>query len=324
MKLVSLAVGLFALAFSPFLVVAEEVEQRAVLVTGASSGIGLRITELLSQQGYVVYAGARNEQDLKRLEAMKNVESLRLDVTVQSEIDAAVDLVTRKGRGLYGLVNNAGVVAMGPLIKAPVSDLEWQFDVNVYGPYRVTQAFAPLIIESKGRIVNIGSITGIFSNSMGGVYSMSKHAIEAFTDSLALEMARFDVGVSVIEPGPYASNSRDSTAKRLEQADYWKNSAAYKEDYERVKLSVHNSNDAKDPEDVARAVLHALSSGDPKRRYLVTPDALTANVAVSQAMQRVLQLNQDQKYSLSREQLIKMMDSQLKRLDRTGDNRQGE
>ena len=128
----------------------EPPELRAVLITGASSGIGLKMTEVLSQAGFFVYAGARKPEDLARLDAMDNVKAVRLDVTIQDEIDAAVELVRAEGRGLYGLVNNAGVSVMGPLIELAEEDMQFQLDVNLFGPYRVTKAFADLLIDSRG------------------------------------------------------------------------------------------------------------------------------------------------------------------------------
>lgn len=315
MKYLSLIISLFVVVFSSSPFCADDAKPKTVLVTGASSGIGLRITELLSANGYVVYAGARKEEDLKRLETMANVESVRLDVTVQSDIDAAVKLIKNKGRGLDGLVNNAGIATAGPLIEVPISELQSLFDVNVYGPYRVTQAFAPLIIESKGRIVNISSITGIFSGSMSGQYSMSKHAIEAFTDTLALEMERFGVRVSAVEPGTYASDSAKTAAKRMEQIAYKSDSSAYKDELAFMKAAMLGGSTAKDPEDVAKAVMQALSSATPKRRYLVVPDAYTANLTIGSAIQQMLELNQDQAYTMSRDQLIKILDEQLKKLN---------
>ena len=184
---------------------AHHEEQKAVLVTGATSGIGLRITEELAANGYFVYAGARKQDDMDRLNRMENVEAVRLDVTVQDDIDAAVRQIRDAGRGLYGLVNNAGVFIGGPVTDVEIEETIWLFDVNVFGVYRVTQAFAPMIIEQKGRITTVSSISGVGSSTFFSQYSMSKHAVEAFTDSLALEMARFDVEVSVIEPGNYDS-----------------------------------------------------------------------------------------------------------------------
>jgi len=129
------------------LAAAEGASQKAVLVTGASSGIGLRITETLSANGFHVYAGARKAEDLKRLDAMENVSSVRLDVTVQEDIDAAAEFVRTQGRGLWGVVNNAGVALYSPLSTGPESELKLTFDINVYGPFRVNQAFLPDILS---------------------------------------------------------------------------------------------------------------------------------------------------------------------------------
>ncbi len=194
--------------------------QRAVLVTGASTGIGRKITEVLAANSHFVYAGARKQSDLDALNQIENVRSIRLDVTVQEEIDAAVETIQNGGRGLHGLVNNAGVFLGGPLTEVTEEELKWMFDVNVFGVYRVTQAFAPLIIESKGRITMIGSISSILSYPMFTQYSMSKHAIEAFADGLAEEMERFDVQVSIIEPGNYISKITNTALNRMADKGY--------------------------------------------------------------------------------------------------------
>ncbi len=312
-KPITLLASLLALIFWLPSVLADDTDLKAVLVTGASSGIGLRITEVLSSNGYLVYAGARQPEDLKRLEAMGNVESVRLDVTIQSDIDAAVELVKRKGRGLYGVVNNAGAVMMGPLIEVPVEELAWLFDVNVFGPYRITQAFAPLIIEDQGRIVNISSIHGIYSEQLSGHYSMSKHAIEAYTDSLAAEMDRFGVKVSVIEPGGFASNAGKAAIERLEEKRYWNETSAYKNELMFIKMISADNSSQQDPADVAMAVMHALSSETPKRRYLVA-DIQTNNITINKAFERLLQLNQAQAHTKNEEQLTGILSAQIKKL----------
>jgi NAD(P)-dependent dehydrogenase (short-subunit alcohol dehydrogenase family) len=312
MKIISLFFSLIVATSFSATAFSEEATQKAILVTGASSGIGLRITEVLSENGYFVYAGARKKADLERLNAMKNVASVRLDVTVQEEIDAAVEFVSKQGRGLYGLVNNAGVAVVGPLIELDVKEVEWQFDVNVLGPYRITQAFAPFIIESKGRITTTGSISGILSQALMGPYSMSKHAIEAYTDSLAAEMARFDVRVSVVEPGSYASRIMQSTMKRFsENPSMASDNSAYEQDIEALTSRKFDPSVGKDPKEVAQAVLHAMSSENPKRRYMVTPNADQARYTIGGAMRELIQLNMDQPYELSRDQLIEMMDQML-------------
>ena len=207
---------LFALSSPPAIVAQTAASTRAVLVTGASSGIGRKITERLASRGFFVYAGARAQQDLDALNAIANVQAIRLDVTVASDVAAAVATVTKAGRGLYGVVNNAGVVVVSPLIELEEKDLDFIFGVNVYGPYRITKAFAPLLLEAKGRVVNISSLNGIVASPMIGAYSMSKHAIEAYGDGLAAELARFGVRVSLIEPGNYGTEIGRNMIARMD------------------------------------------------------------------------------------------------------------
>jgi NAD(P)-dependent dehydrogenase (short-subunit alcohol dehydrogenase family) len=172
--------------------------KKAILITGASSGIGRNMAETLAAKGFHIYAGARSQEDIDALNAIENIQAVRLDVTDQDEIEAAPAFIREQGRGLYGLINNAGVAVVGPLLEVDEDDMQFQMDVNVFGPYRVTRAMAPMIIESKGRITTTGSISGFGAWPMGGPYTMSKHAIEAYGDTLALEMAQFDVKVSII------------------------------------------------------------------------------------------------------------------------------
>ena len=285
--------------------------QRAVLVTGASSGIGRTTTELLAANGFFVYAGARKAQDLEELNAIENVQSIRLDVTIQEEIDAAVETVRAGGRGLYGLINNAGVAVVGPLIEVDEDDLEFQMDVNVYGPYRVTKAFAPLIIESQGRISTTGSISGIVTWGLGGPYTMSKHAIEAYGDVLAAEMAPFDVQVSVVEPGNYKSRITENLAQRLREQGYTTDGSLYQEQMDRVLGGQLDRAQYKEPDEVAEAFLHFLTDENPKRRYMVVPNEREAEFTIRAAIRRLVQLNEDQPYSFTRDQLMTMIDEAM-------------
>ena len=284
---------------------------KAVLVTGASSGIGRKITEHLAASGYFVYAGARSEGDLRELNAMENVQSIRLDVTIQEEIDAAVETVTEAGRGLYGLVNNAGVGVVGPLIEVEEEDLHFQLDVNVYGPYRITKAFSPLIIQEKGRITTIGSISGILSSAFLGPYSMSKHAVEAFTDALASEMALLDVHVSVVEPGNYQSRIFASLRRRMEENNQTFEGSLFEEQLKGRFSGPEDRSQYKEPDEVAEAVLHALFDENPKRRYMVVPNQGEAEITIRKAIQELVQLNERHKYSYDRESLIEMLDEAL-------------
>ncbi len=280
--------------------------QKAVLVTGASSGIGRMITERLASDGYFVYAGARKQKDLDALNEIENVQSIRIDVTIQEEIDAAVDVVREGGRGLHGLVNNAGVIITGPSIEVDVEKVEWLFDVNVFGVYRVTQAFAPLIIESKGRITTIGSIAGSIGIEFLAPYSMSKHAIEAYTDALAGEMKRFGVEVSVIEPGNYSTSIWDRDIKRARDTGLVDGDSPYAEDVA-AWIEMVAAIESKEPFDVADAAIHALFSDNPKRRYLVIPNEGEAEWVIGSAVQRLAQLNNDHEFSFSQDELIEML-----------------
>jgi len=291
---------------------AEEAEQKAVLVTGASSGIGKNVTELLASKGYFVYAGARKAKDLKALNAINNVQAIRLDVNKWDDINAAVDTIKKAGRGLYGVVNNAGVIIFEPLIEVEEKDLNFQLNVNIYGPYRITKAFAPMIIESKGRISNIGSIAGTLSSPFFGPYSMSKHAMEAYTDALAAEMSKFDVGVSIIEPGNYDSEIVASLVKRRDKNSSKGKVSQYKAELDAL-IEGYGADRSrfKSPEEVSEAIMHALFSDKPKHRYMVVPDKGEATWTITQSMRKMIQQNQHQPHSFTREELITMMDAMI-------------
>ena len=285
--------------------------QRAVLVTGASTGIGRNITERLAAEGYFVFAGARKDADLAELDAIDNVKAVRLDVTSQEDIDAAVETVRDEGKGLYGLINNAGVAVVGPLSQTQDSDLDFVFGVNIGGVVRVTRAFAPMIVESKGRIMTTGSISGILSSPTLGVYSMSKHAVEAFTDSLAGEMAEHGVSVSVIEPGNYKSKIRRTTMQRAQEKMEAAGIELTEEQRARFEGTAERELALKEPDEVSDAFMHALFSGEPKRRYMVVPNADEAGRTIRKAVEELVQLNEWQAYSFDRDELVKMLDEAL-------------
>jgi NAD(P)-dependent dehydrogenase (short-subunit alcohol dehydrogenase family) len=273
---------------------AEANGRKAVLVTGASTGIGRKVTERLAGEGYFVYAGARNDADLQALGAIKNVQAVRLDVTNVKDIATAVDAVSKGGRGLYGIVNNAGIGTAGPVIGGNDSEFELAMNVNALGPYRITKAFGPLVIQSKGRIVNIGSVSGILAGKTLAAYAMSKHAMEAFTDSLASEMESRGVQVSVVEPGSYNTAIAKNAVQRLAG------------DPRRADMSMF-----KQPDDVAAAVDLALFEPKPKRRYLVVPTLDQAERTIRKQIEQLVQLNEGQPFTYDRNALVKMLDEAL-------------
>lgn len=267
---------------------------RAVLVTGASTGIGRKVTERLAAEGHHVYAGARKETDLHALGNIKNVQPLRLDVTSPKDIAAAVEVVMKSGRGLYGLVNNAGILTIGPIVNVNESEFDLVMAVNVRGPLRITSAFAPMIIAEKGRITTIGSVAGILADKNVSAYSMSKHAIEAFTDSLALEMDPLGVKVSIIEPADFNTNIAQNTIQRIG---------------ENCRLPIASQH--REPDDVAAAVFLALFERQPKRRYMVVSNDYEARVTIKKQIEQLVQLNERQSYTYGRDELIRMLDEVL-------------
>jgi NAD(P)-dependent dehydrogenase (short-subunit alcohol dehydrogenase family) len=311
-----LVTAVFFLSSQTDLMAADTDGQKAVLITGASTGIGRNAAEALAKEGYFVYAGARKPADIEALSQIDNIMGIRLDVTVQDEIDAAVELIESQGRGLWGVVNNAGVNVIGPMIEFEESDIDFLFDVNIYGVFRVTKAFAPMIIESQGRIVNISSISGFLSGYGYGTYSMSKHAIEAFTDALTREMEDLGVKVSAVEPGNYKSRIGYTRCKRM-IAENEDRQGSYYEGYWQRRMNeckeyVESGGQSTEPEphQVSAAIQHALSSEEPKEHYLVVPRQEEAEWTIRKAFEELLSINQDHEFSYSREELIELMDDE--------------
>ena len=294
-RLLAKLLGLLALVPIAACTSTPEPPRRAVLITGGSTGIGRNITEHLAHDGFFVYAGARKPKDLEELNAIPNVQAISLDVTKPEEISAAVETITNAKRGLYGLINNAGVETVGSVVDTPWNEFDLVMAVNVYGPYRLTKAFAPLIQTARGRIINIGSIAGVIAGPNQSAYSMSKHAMEAFTDSLAEELGRSGVRVSIIDPGDYAS-------------EIWKTASARTGN---PKLLATTPKGFPKPDDVALAAEKALSDQEPKRRYLVVPNQQEADAVIRRQIERLVQLNKDQPYTHDRDALIKMLDEAL-------------
>ena len=295
---------------APGIVQAED--QKSILVTGASTGIGRHLAESLAKAGYHVYAGARKDSDLAELNAIENITAVRLDVTKQEQVDAAVAMIRERGTGLYGLVNNAGVGGGGAVLETPIEDQRFVYDVNVEGVYRTTKAFAPLVVESKGRVVTTGSIAGTLAAFPGfSAYSGSKHWIEAFTDSFAEEMKPLGVVVSVVEPGNYQSNiRRSSVSRRLEgvKAAGGEITEEMKQAYEQT---AKRELSYKEPAEVTQAFMHALFDDQPLRRYMVVPNAEEQARTIRTKVSELIQLNQWGPFSYSRDELVQMLDEAL-------------
>lgn len=288
----------------------ESTDQKVVLITGASTGLGRAMAERLAENGYFVYAGARKQKDLDALNAIENIEAIRLDVTVQEEIDAAVETVRAGGGGLYALTNNAGVLITGPSAEADIDDVKWLFDVNVYGVMRMTGAFAPMLVENNGRIFNIGSIAGSVGFGFLGAYSMSKHAMEAYTVSLYTEMAPLgvSVSVSVVKPGDYASSiwKKDGVDERLD--DMKDKGSPYVDGYREW---LDEPYEVGDPFDVADVVLKALSDRPMAKRYLIVPNETEMSWVMDNLVDRLADLNRNNDFAWTPERIARDVDAAI-------------
>jgi NAD(P)-dependent dehydrogenase (short-subunit alcohol dehydrogenase family) len=252
-----------------------------IVVTGASSGIGMASALHLVDCGFHVFAGVRKESDGAALEAQRpgGITWVRLDVTDSEQIAAAAQKVADKAgeRGLAGLLNNAGISINGPLEFLPIDDLRKQLDVNVIGQIAVTQAFLPLLRKARGRIVNMGSIAGRMSMAMGGPYSASKFAMEALTDTLRMELRSWGIEVIIIEPGAIQTAIWKKSLAAAE-VGLQKMPAVMNEYYgpliEKARNAAHvTARKAVCVDEVSRVVEHAFCASRPRARYIVGRDA---------------------------------------------------
>lgn len=254
---------------------------RSVLVTGSSSGIGEACVLRLAADGWRVFAGVR---DLTVGEALarragERVQPVVLDVTDADGISAARATVESAlaGAPLSGLVNNAGIAVGAPLELLAPEDLRHQLEVNVVGQVAVTQAFLPLLRRAGGRIVFMGSIAGRSSMPVMGAYAASKHALEAVADAFRVELRRWHIAVSLVEPGVISTAIWDRSVRaalgRLERIPP-EAAALYETAIGAARRRAEGGTVTGLPPDrVAEVVVHALTSARPRARYLVGRDA---------------------------------------------------
>jgi NAD(P)-dependent dehydrogenase (short-subunit alcohol dehydrogenase family) len=255
-------------------------DDRTVLISGSSTGIGRASALRLDRAGFRVFAGVRNRGDAESLEAeaSERLEPVILDVTDETTIEVTRERVAEVSGGrLAGLVNNAGIVVAGPIETLEIDGLRRQLEVNLTGQVAVTQAFLPMIRAARGRIVLMASIGGRMALPYMSPYHASKFALEAIGDSLRQEMRQFGVGVSIIEPGaistPFWGKGTDQIAPMLDSM-----SPEQRELYEppaRAAAEGARKAEARGiaPDNVAKAVEQALTASRPRTRYLVGTDA---------------------------------------------------
>jgi NAD(P)-dependent dehydrogenase (short-subunit alcohol dehydrogenase family) len=259
-------------------------ESGAVLVTGASTGIGRATALHLDKQGYRVFAGVRKKADADSLaeEGSDNLTPTTIDVTKERSIKAAKDKVQRAvGKdGLVGLVNNAGVGDGGPVETMDLDVLRNVLEVNLVGQVAVTQAFLPLVRKVPGTIVFIASIGGRIASPFMSPYNTSKFAIEALGESLRQEVAPWGIDVVVIEPGSIDTPIWTKGAETIDEQKAKLTPTAkrlYSKQLERMdEVLSETASRGIPPEKVAKVIHTAIRSEKPKHRYLVGRDAKIA------------------------------------------------
>jgi NAD(P)-dependent dehydrogenase (short-subunit alcohol dehydrogenase family) len=253
----------------------------AVLITGASSGMGKACALRLSQAGYTVFAGVRKESDAQiiRQEGSAQLIPIMLDLTNQGMITDAVQAIRQAigAAGLVGLVNNAGIAVTAPIELVPLDALRHQLEVNVIGQVAVIQAFLPLIRAARGRIINVGSVGGKITLPFGGPLCSSKYALESINDALRMELRPWGIHVVLIAPGSIytpAVEKFKTEAEAMVGTFSSEGNARYAAPYRAFVQSILEQEErGVGPEVVAEVVFKALSARSPKKRYPVGPQS---------------------------------------------------
>ncbi|KAI4898456.1 hypothetical protein NFI96_011937 [Prochilodus magdalenae] len=255
--------------------------ERAVLITGCDSGFGYQLAKTLDSMGFHVFAGClcsdgHGAQTLAK-EGSQRLRVLQLDVTKDEDVKLAKAFVKANlpEKGLWAVVNNAGISDWGETEWNSIEDYQKMADINLFGPIRISIAFLPLVRASKGRMVFVSSIFAFFHCLNMGAYSISKRGLEAFADCLRVELSGFDVKVSIIQPGNFgpATNIRSKkTTQEIWDKFNDEQKAIFNRSYiEMANMYVQSSCSAgsKDCHVVINAMVHALTAPNPKTRYLL-------------------------------------------------------
>ena len=251
---------------------------KSIVVTGASSGIGRKISQTLVSRGFRVFGSVRKTSDGKAVAAElgENFVPLIFDVTDREAVDAAAAQVegALKGEKLAGLINNAGIVVVGAVQTLAPDEFQKQFDVNLMGVFHCTQAFLDILgadtsrTGAAGKIINISSVAGDLAMPFFGAYNMSKFGLEGFSEALRRELMMFGIDVVVIAPGPIKTPiwEKFDSDKLTKQAA----NSAYKKPLERVlSFSDQMEQSGRPPEVIANRVLAILKENKPKTRYKI-------------------------------------------------------
>jgi NAD(P)-dependent dehydrogenase (short-subunit alcohol dehydrogenase family) len=249
---------------------------RAVLITGASTGIGRATALRLDAAGWRVLAGVRREEDAESLReaGSERMAPLLLDVTDPDRLAAAAEIAAAEPDGLAGLVNNAGVAIPGPLETIPIEDFRRQIEVNLIAQVAVTQAMLPAVRRAHGRIVFISSIGGRIAFPFTGAYHAAKFGVEAVGDVFRQELRPWGIRVAIVEPGSIDTPIWERGERAADGQSDPRRESLYGQAIERYRKVVRQTAARGiPPEKAAARIEHALSSDRPRTRYLVGLDA---------------------------------------------------
>jgi NAD(P)-dependent dehydrogenase (short-subunit alcohol dehydrogenase family) len=264
-------------------------EQKVILITGASSGFGKAMAEKLAAAGHIVYGASR-----RAAQGINGLKPLQMDVTSRQQAEAAVAQILQKEKQLDILINNAGMGIGGAAELATEEEIETQINTNFFGVVNLCSAVLPHFREKrKGLIINISSIGGVFAVPYQGFYSASKFAVEGYSEALSLETAQFGIKVVIVEPGDFNTGftaNRVISQKTLENSDYQKS-------FERVLKNIEKdeTNGGK-PEYLVNKIVEIINSERPKLRYIVTPNllqklsVLLSHLLCGRLFQRIIRL----------------------------------
>jgi NAD(P)-dependent dehydrogenase (short-subunit alcohol dehydrogenase family) len=250
----------------------QVINQKNVFITGGAGGLGRATSYYLAARGWHVFAADFDKASLDEMAGVENVTPVLIDVLNTVSVTDAVSKVKEQVDGLDAVVNFAGIMVIGSGIELDEAIFQRVLNVNVMGTYRVNQACFPLLKVRKGRIVNISSETGWMSGGpFNGAYASSKHAIEAYSDSLRRELALLDMPVIKIQPGPFKTNMVNSIEANFSQAS--ENSLEFKANINKLKgMAIKEGDKGHDPDYLALIIHRALTAAKPKAAYSVKPD----------------------------------------------------
>jgi NAD(P)-dependent dehydrogenase (short-subunit alcohol dehydrogenase family) len=254
---------------------------RIALITGGTDGLGRAAAVMLAERGYRVFAGGRNAERIAGLQQLADerklpLTAMELDVCDDASVDRAVTKIEKSAGTVDVLVNNAGIAIAAVMEEITLTDLRRQFETNFFGLVRMAQRVLPAMRRKlSGRIINMSSIAGKLTSPLFGPYSSSKHAVEAISDAMRLEVYPFGIQVVLIEPGYiHTSMSRNAGelssayAKGAEQSPYKAVYQGFLNAWGKTTKSSHYT-----PEDCARVVVRAIEDDPPRARYAVTREA---------------------------------------------------